>query len=167
MQDVAALVRKIEDHCGGRVSIKFSGKLSVKSAFFVEAVGQEIDKHLEFVGRWVSNGDALAAAVSSRLLCPMVWRKGRCGTHSLAWLGNVAWSRETGVAYAGLADQGFDSALVEDIERVAKLCDGNGVIVFPPESSLRRAFQHQVAADLGLKTVDIGDGSDRHVVVRR
>jgi hypothetical protein len=97
----------------------------------------------------------------------MAREKGRCGTHPLAWLGNVAWSKETGDAYAGLAGQGFDWTLIEDIKKVAKLCDGEDMIVLLPERTLRRGFQHQVAADLGLKTVEVGEGIDRHVVVRR
>ncbi|KAF9700558.1 hypothetical protein EKO04_001495 [Ascochyta lentis] len=167
IQDMAALARKIDDHCGGRVEIKLSGTLSVKSAFFVEAVGQGIDKEWEFVGTWVTNEDVLAAAVSSQLSCPMARKKGWCGTHPLAWLGNVAWSKETGDAYARLADQGFDRMLVGDIKRLAKLCDGEGVVVLPPDSILRMTFQHRVAVDLGLKTVEAGEGSDKHVVVRR
>ncbi|KZM26660.1 uncharacterized protein EKO05_0008760 [Ascochyta rabiei] len=167
IQDVAALVKKIDDHYEGCVSIKLSGRLSVKSAFFVEAIGQEVEKDLEFVGRWVSNEEAPGAAVSSQLLCPMARKKRRCGTHLLAWLGNVAWSKEAGDAYAGLADQGFDRMLMEDIKGIAKLCDGEGMIVLLPGNILRRAFQHRVAADLGLKTVEVSEGSDRHVVVRR
>ncbi|KAF3043006.1 hypothetical protein E8E12_010054 [Didymella heteroderae] len=171
VQEVAALVKRLDDRYGGRVSIRLSGRLSEKSAFFVEAVCQDVGRELEFVGTWVSNEDALSAFVSSRLSCRMVRKAGRCGTHTntFAWLASVAWSRETGNVYTQLEDRGFDWELLESLKIIASFRDGNDECAML--ASLRddsiRTFQHQVAADLGLSTVEMGDGDDRHVVVRR
>lgn len=171
VQDIAALVTRLDDRYGGRANIKFSGRLSEKSAFFVEAVGQEVGRGMEFVGTWVSNKDALAAFVSSRLLCSMFRRKGRCGTHTnaFAWLASVAWSQETGNVYTELADQGADYFCFRSLENIARFRDSrdNCVVLASPRSDLQRMFQYQTAADLGLEAIEAGEGDERHVVVRR
>lgn len=171
VHDVAALVERLDERYGGRANVRLSGRLSEKSTFFIEALGREVGREMEFVGTWVSDEDALAAFVSSRFTCAMVREKGRCGTHSsaFAWLADVAWSRETGSVYTELADQGGEWFLQEALKRVAKFCDSKdeSLVLASPSSDLRRMFQHRIAADLGLKTVEAGDGDDRHVVVRR
>ena len=42
-----------------------------------------------------------------------------------------------------------------------------GVGSVAPTGDLIRMFQHHIAADLGLKTVDVGEGEGRHVEVWR
>jgi hypothetical protein len=174
VEDVAVLVKTIDQHYGGRVRINLSGRLSEKSAYFVESVSLSADRKLEFVGTWVSNEDAFVAFMSSKFSCPMMQATGRCGTHALAWLGTVGWSRETGNMYAELVNEVSEWLLVGDVKQIAKLRNvvdavesgTERMVVLPPAGGLRRSFQHRVAADLGLTTVEAGERHDRHVVVR-
>lgn len=171
VHDVAALVERLDERYGGRANIRLSGRLSEKSAFFVEAVGREVGRVMEFVGTWVSNEDALAAFALSRFTCPMARKEGGCGTHSndFAWLADVAWSRETGNVFTELADQGGEWFLQDTLKIIARFCGSKdeSLVFVPPRSDLKRMFQHQIAAILGLETVEVGEGNDRHVVVRR
>ncbi|KAF1933127.1 uncharacterized protein M421DRAFT_415491 [Didymella exigua CBS 183.55] len=166
VQDVAVLIRALEKRYGGRVSIKLSGRLSVKSVFFVQAIRKEVGREKEFVGSWVSNEDALGASVSSEL-CPMARETGRCGMHMLAWLVKVVWSKDTGDLYTELANECSEWMLIRDVKKIAEVHEGEVRVVLPLGDGLRRAFQCQVATDLGLKTIESGEGGDRHVIVQR
>lgn len=170
VQDVAALVERIDEHYGGRARIKLSGMLSAKSAFFVKAVGRKIGRELEFVGSWVLRDDVRCARLGAAVTQETLWRArnlGWCGTPTSAYLSNVAWGTKTGLVYAKLAEQNRGSAVIADVITFAELQDGEGVVALPRAGRLRRAFQHRVAADVGLKTYEASEGDDRHVVVRR
>lgn len=78
----------------------------------------------------------------------------------------MVWDRKTGFTFARLANEGWEVAAIDDVKVIAEVCVGQNELVVPPTGSLRRAFQHRVAADLGLKAVGEGEGDDRHVVVR-
>jgi hypothetical protein len=171
VQEIAALVVRLDERYGGRAKIRLCGRLSEKSAFFVEGVGREVGREMEFVGSWISSEDALKAFVSSRFTCAMVRKQGRCGAHKmpLAWLAGVDWSRETGNVYTELADQGGKFFCLHNLEKLGGFCDSEDecVALNPPRIDLQRIFQHRIAEDLGLKTVEAGEGDGRHVVVRR
>lgn len=171
VQDVAELVRKLDERYGRRLSVKFSGRLSVKSEFFVQAVGQEVGREIEFVGSWVSNEGVLGAAVSSRLLCSMAREHGHCGSHVLAWLSGVAWSREAGDVYADLVGPGrvHEVLVIGDVEAIANFfkSEGEGMAMQPLGNELRRTFQQRIAVDMGLRAVETGEDDDKHVVVSR
>lgn len=173
VQEITALVQRLDERYGGRVKIRLCGRLSEKSKFFVEAVGQEIGREMEFVGSWVEDEDALKAFVKSWSTCPMVTKEGRCGTHSnaFAWLAGVAWSRETSSVYTEIADRGVEVFCRESLKDIARFCGSEDECVVLAASASRRdlvrTFQHRIAADLSLKTVEAGEGDDRRVVVRR
>lgn len=175
IDDVAMLVARIEQHYGGRVQVRLTGRLSTKSAFFVRAVRRKVGREVEYMGQWVSIEEArcarLGAAVARETLCPLVRQGGRCKTHRLGWVSGVIWSWKTGMVYERVAGEGLGLAVVQDVKKIARLRDGGGggsesVLVFAPAQKSRRAFQHRVAADLGLRTVEAGGETCRHVVVR-
>ncbi|KAJ4992787.1 hypothetical protein SVAN01_01833 [Stagonosporopsis vannaccii] len=74
--DVAALVTRIHEHYEGRVRVRLTGRLSTKSAFFINAVGGKIGRELEYTGSWASSDEArcprLGEAVTQETLCPLV-----------------------------------------------------------------------------------------------
>lgn len=177
--DVAALIRTLDQRYGGRARIRLCGRLSEKSRGFVEALRREVGRGMQFVGTWVENRDAFKAYVSSEFDCPMIRREGRCGTHKMpfAWLAGVEWSREAGNVYTALADVHTLVDCRESLKDIARFCDSKDECVVlsaprgrgsvPHISDLIRMFQHHVAADLRLKTVDVGEGEGRHVEVWR
>src|SRR5690242_8054767 len=65
VEDVAPLVARIEQHYGGRVQIRLTGRLSSKSAFFVRAVGSKVGREIEYKGQWVSIEEARCARLGA------------------------------------------------------------------------------------------------------
>lgn len=173
VRDVAALVRSIDEYYNGRVSVVVTGRLSTKSAFFVEGVSVASGRDVEFVGEWVSSDDArfarIGEAVQRMTSRRQTWQGKRCGEmHPLAWLRDVVWDEKSRFVFARAAHAYQEGAVVDDLRRIAEFKVGQSEeLLLPPAGSLRRAFQHRTAADLDLKTVGEGDGDDRHVVVRR
>ena len=172
MQDVAALVRDIDKRYGGRVKIGLTGTLSIKSAFFVELVRTWAEQDLEFVGEWVSSADArwasLNEAVQRMTSRKWMWQGKKSGNkHAMAWLRDVQWSRKTLFLFARLADEGLEAAAIADVKKIAEFREMQGELelALEPTTSLHRAFQHGVAAELTLTSAGEGDGYSRHVVV--
>lgn len=172
VEQVAALVRGVEERCGDGMRVELTGWLSVRSAFFVERLGEVLGREVEFLGEWVTGEEArvarIADAVRSLAAKKHMWSGKRRGDENpLVWLRDVVWDRKTGFLFSRLADEGGEAAAVDDLKRIAESRAGQNELVLPPAESLRRAFQHRVAEDLGMKSAGEGEGDDRHVVVRR
>ncbi|KAF3032440.1 hypothetical protein E8E11_001401 [Didymella keratinophila] len=173
VQDVAALVRRIDKRYGGRVKIGLTGTLSTKSAFFVELVKAWAELDLEFVGEWVSGADArwasLDEAVQRMTSRKLMWQGKKSGDrHAMAWLRDVQWSRKTLFLFARLADEGLEAAAIADVKKIAEFREmqGEPELALEPVTGLQRAFQHCFAAELTLTSAGEGDGDSRDVVVR-
>ncbi|KAF3044448.1 hypothetical protein E8E12_010774 [Didymella heteroderae] len=153
VQDVAALVRRVDEHYGGRM--KF------------------ILTDLEFVGKWVSSEDALwpslNEAVERMTSRKLMWQGKRSGDkHLMVWLRDVEWNPETLILFARLADEGLEMEAIGDVKIAGfREMQGELELALEPAVSLRRAFQHGVAADLTFRSAGEGDGRERHVVVRQ
>ncbi|KAF1352890.1 hypothetical protein EJ07DRAFT_158913 [Lizonia empirigonia] len=82
VEQVAALVRGVEG-CGGRVRVEMTGWLSMRSAFFVERVGEVLGREVEFVGEWVTEEEArvvrIAEAARSAAAKKQMWPGKRRG----------------------------------------------------------------------------------------
>lgn len=172
VQDVAALIKSIERHYDGSVQVALTGTLSTHSTFFVDSMSEEIGRQLEFVGSWVAPEDARFEKISDAVLRLTSAKRGWPGKkrgekHRLVWLRDVVWMNKTKFLFARLAKDGLEATVMEDVRRMAEFRadEGKVELALPSSSSLRRAFQHSVAADLGLKTASDGVGEDRHVVV--
>lgn len=167
VRDVGALVRRIDEHYCGRARIVLTGALSARSAFFVEQVGVEAGRDVEFVGSWAevriaSLGEAVLGLTSRKHM----WQGKRRGDgHPMAWLRVVEWNRRTVFLFARLADKGLEVDAVGDVKRIAEFRGQDGRLSLEPAESLRRAFQHRVAADLGFETIGEGEEGERHVAV--
>jgi predicted RNA-binding protein Jag len=60
----------------------------------------------------------------------------------------------------------METAALDNIKKIAEFRDGEGELDLPPASKMRRGVQHCIAANMGgLKTVGVGEGGNRHVVV--
>ena len=78
----------------------------------------------------------------------------------------MTWDRRTELLYALLAHEGMETAVLDNIKKIAEFRDGEGELDLPPASKMRRGVQHCIAANMGgLKTVGVGEGGNRHVVV--
>lgn len=170
VQDVAALIRRIEGHYEGNVHIALTGSISTHSAFFVGDMSEEVGRQLEFVGSWVLPEDARLERISDAVLrmtsTKRSWpNKKRGEKHRLVWLRDVIWENKTRFLFGRLAQDGLESTAMDDVRTIAEFRAGEGELALPPTSNLRRAFQHSVAADLGLMSAGEGGGDDRHVVM--
>ncbi|KAH6643510.1 hypothetical protein C7974DRAFT_381692 [Boeremia exigua] len=175
VKDVTLLITRIDRHYEGRVRVRLTGRLSTKSLVFVKAVRSQLGRELEYEGTWISADDArrarLGAVVAQETLCTLTRAGGRCAAHTLAWLSGVSWSMKTGIIYVKLAEKGLGYAVMQELKKMGQLRahiggTKEGVLVLPPAHRLRRAFQHQVAADLGLQTAE-ADGKDSRYVIAR
>ena len=174
IQDVAALVRRIDKHYHWNTKIVLTGTLSTKSNFFVDQVGSWAERDLEFVDEWMSSADArwasLDEAVQRMTSQKLMWQGKRIREkHPMARLKNVEWSRETLFLFARLADDGLEAAAIVEVKKIAEFREMQGELklALEPVASLQRAFQHGVAAELNLKSAGEGEGDRRHVVVRK
>ena len=171
VRDVAALVTTIDQHYGGSVQVFLTGTTTPKSRWFLSQVNELVGRELEFRGSSVSAEDIRFAKINNGVLRMTSKKKGWTGRrrgdiHPLSWLIVVTWDRETELIYAMLAHEGMETAILNDIKKIAEFRGGEGELALPPASKMRRAFQHRIAADMGgFRTAGIGEGDDRHVVV--
>jgi hypothetical protein len=64
VDDVAVLVRRVDEHYCGGTRIVLMGRLGTKSAFLLELVNVWAGKDLKFVGKWVPSYKARYAKSS-------------------------------------------------------------------------------------------------------
>lgn len=171
VSDVAALVTRIDQHYGGSVQVLLTGTITPKSRYFLSQVNESVGRELEFRGPSISAEDLQFAKINNGVLRMTSKKRGWTGRrrgdkHPLSWLIYVTWDRRTELLYALLAHEGMETAALDDVKKIAEFRNGEGELELPPASKLRRGFQHCIAADMGgLKTVGVGEGDDRHVVV--
>ncbi|KAL5403381.1 hypothetical protein PMIN03_009909 [Paraphaeosphaeria minitans] len=172
--EVADLVRILNEHDSGRLSVSATGRLSVKCRFFITALERISGVPVEFDGIWVSGEDCHFADIN--LVARQVARTGvgrkaerKGAKNPLAWLRDVRWSRQTSWTYAKVAHAGEEEAVVQDLRVFADFTndDRKELLEMDPVGGVRRALQHRMAEDLGLKTESEGDGPERRVVVTK
>lgn len=171
VDDVAALVTRIDQHYGGSVQVLLTGTLTPRSRYYLSDVNEMVGRELEFQGTSVSAEEARFASIDDGVR-RMTSRKKewpgkrRGDKHPLSWLHDVTWDRKTAFLYARFAFEGMEMAAIDDLKKIAEFRGGEGELALPPASNKRRSLQHRVAADMGgLKTTGVGEGDDRHVVV--
>jgi hypothetical protein len=171
VDDVAALVKRIDQHYGGSAQVLLTGTLTPRCQWYLPEVNEMVGREMKFQGTSVSAEEARFASIDDgvrRITSrKKEWQGKRRGDrHPLSWLHVVTWDERTKFLYAALAFEGMETAALDDLKKIADFRDGEGELALPPTSKMRRAFQHRVAADMGgLKTVGVGEGDDRHVVV--
>lgn len=174
VRDVAALAREIDMFQRQTTLCALTGRLSIRSEFFIQSVRREVGRDLDFVGTWVLGEDARFAEISEavRQLTSgrQMWQgKQRGDTHPMVWLRDITWSRQTTFLFAILAHTKLETVAVDCIRTIAefKIERSKEELKLPPATGSMRAFQHKVAADLGMKTVGESKADERHVVVWR
>jgi hypothetical protein len=173
--EVASLVRLVNEHYSGRISIRATGRLSEKSTSFLTSLQIEAGMPVAFEGIWVSGEDVVFADIN--VVAGQIARTGaskraeRQGVpNKLAWLRDVEWSRQTLWTYAKVAHLGGEEeAAVQDLRDLVDLAKkGNQKILkMDPVGAVRRALQHRMAADLGLYTASEGVEPERRVIVTK
>ncbi|OAG11384.1 uncharacterized protein CC84DRAFT_1211045 [Paraphaeosphaeria sporulosa] len=172
--EVADLIRLLNEHYPGRHSMRATGKLSVKCTFFISALERESGVPIEFDGIWVSGEDSRFADIN--LAARQVARTGvgrkaerKGAKNPLAWLRDVQWSRQTSWTFAKVAQHGEEEAAVQELRVLADFAKEGGkeLLEMDPVGGVRRALQHRMAEDLGLKTSSEGDDPERRVVVTK
>lgn len=173
-EHVANLIRLVNEHYSGCVSIRVTGRLSERSTFFMTALQAESGVPVEFEGTWISGKDTVFAdinLVASRIARTGVGKQAerRGALNPLAWLRGVHWSRQTSWTYAKVAHTGDEEAAVQDLRDLVDFSmeDGKQLLEMDPVDTVRRALQHRIAGDLGLKTSSQGEASERRVFVTK
>ncbi|KAL1595152.1 hypothetical protein SLS60_009840 [Paraconiothyrium brasiliense] len=161
--EVARLIWLVNKRYSGCITIRATGRLSERSTFFITALQIESGIPVEFDGVWVSGEDTVFADIN--LLARQIARTGvgrkaerRGAPNRLAWLRNVKWSRQTSWTYAKVAHAGEMEAAVQDLRNLVDFAkeEGEENLEMDAVDSVRRALQHRMAEDLGLKTVSEG-----------
>lgn len=167
VSDVTDLIVKIHAHYKGRLLVKLTGTLHTKAQYYIDMLRRRTGAELEYVGSWITNEDARYAKIGTAVT-RIVMRRGQ--RWRLAWVEKIRWSKETRGTYAQVADGEGEQCVVEDLRALVEFkMDGErDEMRFGPGRSLRRAFQHRVARDLGrLETASEGEEGERFVVVRK
>lgn len=173
IDDVGALVTKINTHYNNSVSIVLTGRVSTKSTFFVTALRSVPNVDVEYVGIWLDplqtrfrRIETAVKRIASKQQVAQCRKRGE--EHPFSKLRTVVWSENTRWAYASFADAEEELAVM-DFRVLTKLANDPGEyrLEIAPAVALRRRLQHCIAGDLGLFTTSFGNGKDRHVVVTK
>ncbi|KAF2445659.1 hypothetical protein P171DRAFT_431051 [Karstenula rhodostoma CBS 690.94] len=147
VEEVANLIRLVNEHYSGGVSICATGRLSERSKSFISALQTESGVSVGFDGIWVSGEDAVFADIN--LVARQIARTGvgrraerRGAPNRLAWLRDVRWSRQTSWTYAKVAHAGEKEAVVQDLREMANFAkeDGKELLEMNSANTLRRAL---------------------------
>jgi hypothetical protein len=174
--DVTALLNDIHAHYSRKAKIGLTGSLSDNSRLYISALQREFRlDEIYFEGEWVTIDHARFAKIDSaveRIVSKQAVQQAvsRGEKHPLAWLRAKQWGKDVKWVYAKIADQGDEDAAVQDLRILVDFVmdEERKEVKFAPGNSDRRAFQHRVAKGLGaLKSESVGDGDERHVLVRK
>jgi hypothetical protein len=173
--EVASLIRLVNEHYSGRISIRATGRLSEKSTSFLTTLQIEAGMPVAFDGIWVSGESAVfndINIVAGRIARTGVGKRAerRGAPNELAWLRDVQWSEQTLWTYAKVAHLGGEEeAAVQDLRNLVNFTkeESGNILAMGPVGAVRRALQHRMAGDLGLKTASEGVEPERRVIVTK
>lgn len=134
----------------------------------------ETDYPIEFEGIWITDKDTAFADIytaARKIARTEVGKQAerRGAPNRLAWLRDVRWSRQTSWTYAKVAHVGEEEEASQDLRKIVVFVgkEDKDVLEMGPVGDVRRALQHRMAEDLGLKTRSEGVGPERRVVVMK
>ncbi|KAJ4347269.1 uncharacterized protein N0V89_011209 [Didymosphaeria variabile] len=136
---VARLIRLVNEHYSGRVTIRATGRLSERSTFFMKALQIQTGIPVEFDGVWISGEDTVFVdinIVARQIARTGVGRKAerRGAPNRLAWLRDVRWSRQTSWTYAKVAHAGEEDSAIQDLRDLVNFAKEEGEVVLAMDS---------------------------------
>ncbi|KAH7067435.1 hypothetical protein BKA63DRAFT_117965 [Paraphoma chrysanthemicola] len=184
IEDVDNLVRWIHCYYDAKVEVKLIGTLSVRSAFYPDAIVASVfmaEVWCEWVGTLipvhVGRFHKLSTSVHRLVHTRDVGQASKRGeVHPWKELEGVEWGRDMTWQWAVVADMDGDEGgvdrCVDDLKRIAEFAWGKEEIGLAEMEmdrggNVRRKLQHLLARDIGLTTQSVDEGEERRVTVRR